>query len=237
MPAADQLAELLAPMVDRHQKLVRGEVEPETDIRAQPLVLRLEKADPPTHTDALTAAAQAVIRVLADPRAGEEWHEEIAAWIGNRIRKVVRRARGAHWRAAEQLPGVTVKVGTAEVRVFPPSLVTELPKELSRLQVSGIELEDEPREPTKAPTLWLTPEATMTTGKAMAQVGHAAMLLAAYADRSYLDTWADQDFPINVRKATKQEWADLTADQHAVTVRDAGFTEVEPGTITVLATP
>jgi peptidyl-tRNA hydrolase len=237
MPAADQIATLLAPMVERHRKLVRGEAEPETDVRAQPLVLRLEKVDPPTHTDALTAAAQAVIRVLADPRATEEWHEEIEAWIGNRIRKVVRRARGAHWRAAEELPGVTVKVGSAEVRAFPPSLVTELPKELSRLQVSGIELEDQPRKTEAGPTLWLTPEATMTTGKAMAQVGHAAMLLAAYADKTYLDDWAEQDFPINVRKATKQEWVDLTADDNAVVVRDAGFTEVEPGTITVLATP
>ncbi|WP_163509305.1 peptidyl-tRNA hydrolase [Fodinicola acaciae] len=237
MPAADQLTALLAPMVERHQKLVRGEAEPETDVRAQPLVLRLEKADPPTHTDALTAAARAVIRLLADPRANEEWHEEVSAWIGNRIRKVVRRARGAHWRAAEDLPGVTVKVGSAEVRAFPPGLVTELPKELSRLQVSGIELEDEPREPTEGPTLWLTPEATMTTGKAMAQVGHAVMLLAAYAQPAWLTTWTEQDFPLNVRKATKREWVDLTADDDAVAVRDAGFTEVEPGTITVLAKP
>ncbi|GAA1670266.1 peptidyl-tRNA hydrolase [Fodinicola feengrottensis] len=245
MPAVDQLTALLEPMVERHKRLMAGEIEPETDVRAQQLVVRVEKADPPAHTDALTAAARAVVVLLADPRSAEggEWHDEVHAWMTDRIRKVVRRARGIHWRVAEGLPGVTVRVGTAQVRAFPPSLVTELPKELSRLQVAGIELTDpdaadrDNRIPNvTTPTLWLTPEATMTTGKAMAQVGHASMLLAAYSDRDRLAAWADADFPVLVRAATKPEWAELVTRKDAVAVRDAGFTEVEPGTITVLAT-
>jgi peptidyl-tRNA hydrolase len=236
------LAELLEPMRARQRAWLAGEIddEPEIQVRAQPLVVRLEKVDPPTHTDALTAAARAVVILLADPRSapGGEWHDEIYAWVSSRIRKVVRRARGAHWRVAEELPGVTVTVGTAQVRAFVPCLVSELPKELSRLQVSGIELTDEQKpEPSNGgPTLWLTPEVTMTTGKAMAQVGHATMLLAAATPPEKLEAWAEADFPVVVRTAAKQEWAELTERDDTVVVRDAGFTEVDPGTITVLAT-
>ena len=56
-------------------------------------VVRIERSTPPTRTDALEAAARAVLLVLSDPRP--EWHEAIAAWDAQRIRKVVRRARGA----------------------------------------------------------------------------------------------------------------------------------------------
>ncbi|HEV3168863.1 MAG TPA: peptidyl-tRNA hydrolase [Actinocrinis sp.] len=75
-----------------------------------PLVVRLERDAPPTRTDALETAARAVLVLLADDRSrGEgEWAERVEAWQDARIRKVVRRARGAEWRRAEALPGITV---------------------------------------------------------------------------------------------------------------------------------
>jgi len=76
----------------------------------------------------------------------------MAAWVGGRIRKVTRRARGAHWAAVQELPGVTVVVdgptGRGEVRALVPGLVTETPKTVSRLQITGTDLPyDDPGEP------------------------------------------------------------------------------------------
>src|SRR6201999_4136837 len=75
-----------------------------------PLVVRIEKAAPPARTDALETAARAVLVMLSDERSlGEgEWAQAVRDWQDARIRKVVRRARGAEWRRAEALPGLTL---------------------------------------------------------------------------------------------------------------------------------
>lgn len=89
--------------------------------------------------------------ILSDPRAtGDgEWAQVMRDWQDARIRKVVRRARGAEWRRAEALEGITVTGRSAEVRVFPPVPLDGWPKDLARLQVSGTELDDP--EPPAAP--------------------------------------------------------------------------------------
>src|SRR6202051_4371361 len=89
---------------------------------ALPLVIRVERATPPARTDALEGAARAVLRFLSDPRVTEvdgEWAKAALAWEDARIRKVVRRARGAAWERACALPGITVGQRTGEVRVHP----------------------------------------------------------------------------------------------------------------------
>ena len=145
---------------------------------ALPLVIRVERAAPPTRTDALEGAARAVLSFLTDPRVtGEdgvdgEWAAAVRAWTDARIRKVVRRARGAAWQRALALPGVTVTQRTADIRVYPPVPVDDWPADLARLQVAGTELDD-PEPPgavaPRTPVLWLNPELPMTAGKAMAQ--------------------------------------------------------------------
>ncbi|MYS54142.1 peptidyl-tRNA hydrolase, partial [Streptomyces sp. SID6013] len=109
-----------------------------------PLVVRIERAAPPARTDALETAARAVLVMLGDARStGDgEWAQAMRDWQDARIRKVVRRARGAEWRRAEALPGITVTGKGAEVRVFPPVPLDGWPKDLARLQVSGTDLDD-----------------------------------------------------------------------------------------------
>lgn len=159
------------------------------------------------------------------------------AWIDGRIRKVVRRARGAGWERASALPGITVTRGTAEIRVFPPVPAGEWPPELARLQVSGTELED-PQTPGEVaagtPVLWLNPGLPMTAGKAMAQVGHAAQLGWWELEQRARSEWMELDFELAVRTAAPERWAELVASGLPV-VRDGGFTEVAPGSCTVVA--
>ncbi|KQV04543.1 MULTISPECIES: peptidyl-tRNA hydrolase [unclassified Kitasatospora] len=199
-----------------------------------PLLVRLEKAEPPARTDALETSARAVLTLLADPRVTEpegEWAERVAAWEDARIRKVVRRARGGEWRKANELPGITVSGASAEVRVFPPVPLDGWPKELAKLQVSGTDLDD-PAEPGPVepgvPVLWLNPELEMSAGKTMAQTGHAAQLAWWRLDDAQRKEWAEAGFRLAVRTAAKEDWAELMAG-HLPVVHDAGFTEIAPG--------
>ncbi|WMX44465.1 peptidyl-tRNA hydrolase [Streptomyces roseicoloratus] len=205
-----------------------------------PLVVRIEKAAPPARTDALESAARAVLEILADERsAGEgEWARAMTDWQDARIRKVVRRARGAEWRRASALPGITVSTphGT-EVRVFPPVPLDGWPKDLVKLQVSGTDLDD-PAEPGPVPdgaaVLWLNPELDMSAGKTMAQAGHGAQLLWWRLPDADREAWRAAGFPLAVRTAAPERWARLTTSGLPV-VRDAGFTEIAPGSCTVVS--
>ncbi|MFG1818015.1 peptidyl-tRNA hydrolase [Kribbella sp. NPDC049174] len=203
------------------------------------LVVRVEKAARPGQTDALETAARAVLAILADERsAGEgEWAEAMRAWQDARIRKVVRRARGAEWRRAEALPGITVTGETAEVRVFPPVPLDAVPKDLAKLQVTGTDFEDPDGlaapEP-EIPILWINPGLTMSSGKAMAQCGHAAHLAWLALSAAGRKEWVAADFALAVRTATHGRWRELLTSGLPV-VQDAGFTEVAPGSRTVIA--
>ncbi|MGI5458854.1 aminoacyl-tRNA hydrolase [Streptomyces sp. CA-249302] len=204
-----------------------------------PLVVRIEKAAPPARTDALETAARAVLVMLSDERSvGDgEWAQVMRDWQDARIRKVVRRARGAEWRRAEALPGITVVGKSAEVRVFPPVPLDGWPKELARLQVSGTDLDD-PEPPVEAdpgvPVLWTNPELDMSAGKAMAQAGHGAQLAWWELSDEERTVWHDAGFPLAVRDAEPGRWAELTTSGLPL-VRDAGFTEIAPGSCTVVA--
>jgi peptidyl-tRNA hydrolase len=205
---------------------------------ALPLVVRVERATPPGRTDALEAAARAVLVFLTDPRTVDgDWTERAVAWQDGRIRKVVRRARGAGWTRALALPGITVTHGSAEVRVYPPVPVDDWPEDLARLQVAGTDLTDEepPADPDlAAPVLWLNPGLEMTAGKAMAQAGHAAQLGWWQLPDEARAKWQANGFDLAVRAARTSRWAVLLTTGLPV-VRDAGFTEVEPGSCTVVA--
>ncbi|MGO1057137.1 peptidyl-tRNA hydrolase [Crossiella sp. CA198] len=229
------------------QSTVDTSDEDPATVRAMPLILRIERQDPAPRTALLEAAATASLAVCLAPEAQPEgeWHDEIRLWLDNRIRKVSRRARGAHWDAVGELPGITVSHQGAEVRALVPGLVAESPKVLSRLQISGSELPDDTPgpPPDDRPVLWLNPDVEMTVGKAAAQVGHATMIGAALLPPADLARWAGQDYACAVRTATPADWATLhpgpdpaTAwrERRVAAVRDAGFTEVAPGTVTVL---
>lgn len=214
----------------------------ETDPWAMQLVARVERIDPPTRTEVLTASARAVVALLDDPRAlpGGEWHAAVTSWTDRRIRKHCRRARGAAWARAEAVDGVTVAVGTAEVRAYPPTPVDQIPVDIGKLQLEGsTELDDPDRveallRPDHDVVVAVSAEPFLPWGKAAAATGHAAQLARAAMGGRRAARWRDAGHPLRVVQPDVAGWrtAVRTAD---VVVRDGGHTVVAPGTVTAVA--
>ena len=213
---------------------------PETAPWAMQVVLRIERHEVPTRTKLCEATAAAVVTLIADSRSGPDgpWEESVRHWVDGRIRKIVRRARGAKWDATAQLDHVEVDRGGAEVRVFLPGPMDAVPDLLGKLQLTGTEPPElgDPAMPHPAEvTVLVTPLVTMTVGKTAAQCGHAAQLAWRAMTVQRRRAWADAGFPVRVEHPGRAQWAEL-AQTAPVSVTDAGFTEIAPGTVTTLAT-
>ncbi|MFP7366657.1 peptidyl-tRNA hydrolase [Corynebacterium callunae] len=210
-------------------------------VQAMQIALHIPKQDAPRRTDVLEAAARAVVKLCLDDRVATvpEFRAGLENWYGHLIRKVARRARNTAWEKVQELTGVTVDDDGAQVRAFLPSAVSEVPADIRKLQISGTELPlDHPKEIVDdAPVIYVDGSLEMTLGKAAAQVGHASMLLAAHQPYEWVEAWAREDFKLHVREVSAAEFAEFLSAPGAVPVRDGGFTEVAPNTVTVVAIP
>ena len=209
---------------------------------AMQIVVRVEKDPAPSHTAVLRATASAValaIDAFTRPDADPEVRDRTERWRHGPIRKVVRRARGAGWTRQLAVAGVfehqTLGV---DVAVHVPGPVDEVDYEISRLQVGGLTLEDReaPERPAADVQLWLNPHVTLTTGKAAAQVAHASQLVLEDLPSDRAAAWVADGAPLDVAVAGEADW-DRLLESAPVVVTDGGFTEVEPGTVTVVAEP
>lgn len=245
-------------------EIVDDRAEAADDVRAMQLVIRLERTAEPSWHAAVGLAATAAARLCLDPRSepGGDWHDALAAYCAGHIRKVTRRARGAQWTALAELPGLALTDGDTELTALLPGRIAELDKRVSRLQVGGTDLpvdaapaveSAESADPSTGSRdrelrLWLPPEPVMTLGKAMAQTGHAGMIAAALLsehDPAGLAAWAAAGCPVVARRVDAGGWRTLRErlddagrawlTSRLLAVRDAGFTEIAPGTITVIA--
>lgn len=195
-----------------------------------PIVVRVEKDESlmPSHEEALIATAKAITLFLDDERTinDGEWAASTNAWLKGRIRKVARRARAAAWDNAVSLGGILVKHGNAEVLVLPPHPVDEAPIVIKKLQVAGLDLPRKNFESASSGLLLsLNPKVPMTTGKSLAQIGHAAQLAIFNSDKVSLAAWKEKSFPTAL--CDWEAYSEWTAD-----VQDAGFTEVPAGSFT-----
>ena len=125
------------------------------------------------------------------------------------------------------------------LRVFPPVPVDDWPADLARLQVSGTDLDD-PRPPGSAGArdagALAQPRIADDGGKGdgAGRARGAVGLVGTVATRR--SAWLDRDFDLAVRAAGTGQWAELLASGLPV-VTDGGFTEVAPGSATVVARP
>jgi len=210
---------------------------------AMQIVIQVERSSPPSTTAACEAAGIAAVSLL-DGAEDRGWQPEVDRWLDGRIRKIVRRARGAAWRRVGDLPGVTVEHRGATVRALVPGPTDEVPDTVAKLQVEGLVLADPDRCESVdfevgAPrfvTVAMNPRWPLDEhpGKAAAQVAHAAQLAAAGMTGDFYDEWRAGGFDLRVVWPPEPTWLDLEREAPVV-VTDAGFTVVDPGARTCLA--
>lgn len=198
-----------------------------------PVVVRVDRGAPPTAPDALAAVGTAVARfcmVAASLPVEDDRAVRFRTWRDVRIAKVVRRARAAEWRKALAMDGVRVEA-PAEVLVGWPHEEGDVPPAIRHAQIHGTDLAWPDALPAvpPGPVLVVVLLAAMTTGKAAAQVGHAAQLAW---ERLGSCAWTDAGCPVVVLPA---DFPTRPLGDPLVEVRDSGHTEVEPGTHTVSA--
>jgi hypothetical protein len=143
--------------------------------------------------------------------------------------KVVLRARSpSQWERVLEEPHAAASDG---VIALPPRRRSERSETLMKIQAMSTELEPPP-ERAQAPVLYaLNPDITMSSGKTLAQIAHAAVMAA---DND--ETWVENGCPASVVLPPPELFARLCAGA-GIKVEDAGLTEVAPGTVTVIALP
>ena len=215
-------------------------------VLAMQMVLQIEKVDPPNKHGLLVAAARAAVLVCLDEcgEHGGPWAAGLDEWCDARIRKIARRARGKQWRDVQNLWGVTAEHDGCRARAFVPGRVGDVDQRIRKLQIGGTDVDgelpggEEQAGDVDGLCLWLNPGVEMSVGKSAAQVGHASMLGVELFTLGQAQVWYDAGCPLDVRQADAARWArlrDAVAAGTASAVRDAGFTEVAPGSMTVIA--
>jgi peptidyl-tRNA hydrolase len=173
-------------------------------------------------------AGLAAVRALDEFGADPEWLA--------RPGKVVLRARSpSQWARVLEEPHAAASAG---VVALPPRRRSERGDALTKIQAMSTELEA-PAADVRARLVYaLNPAVTMSSGKTLAQIAHAAVMAA---DTGALEDWVEAGCPGRVVVGGPSRFRSLCEDEGATglaaRVVDAGLTEVAPGTVTVLALP
>jgi peptidyl-tRNA hydrolase len=214
-------------------------------VSADPWVMYLvvRKDHPLTVAQAMALAGAGAVRCADRFRGTPEWAEAFRAW-GVRPRKVALRADAdevATLRGELAAEPVETEHGVT-LLALPPRRRSDSGPLVSALRPYT----DPPRKgadtpaPGEGPLLRyvIRPGVLRTAGKAMAQAGHAALMCADRLGAEHPEAfaaWRAAGAPGEVRVADLPRWAALRESRLSVVVADAGLTQVEPGTETVVA--
>ena len=202
----------------------------EDDPMAMTFVVNTERVESgaavASEQDVLKAVATTVASVMTSPVP--ETHAAVEAWCRGRIRKLVKRARANAWQRLYDNADLVAHSmwGEANVLGFRPRPLSQMSAELRKLQVQGLQFER--AKVDTAPTgphlqIQLADSLGMSTGKAAAQVGHAAQLFLMRAPLQQVTTWLRTS-------AVQICYVSEVAAEYEI--RDAGFTEVAAGSLT-----
>lgn len=202
----------------------------ESDSRVQPIVLLRAG----THEDAVRAVALASVTAYLQTADDPAWTD----WLAARFTKTVRRAKAGLFAQITPLAAAHATVGEAQALALVPVSYDEMADSVRKCQVAGTEL---PRlgwpqangHGPLHPQIAINEDLGMSTGKTAAQAAHglfAWFLRLADADRA---AWLAQGAPFGLTGLDKAAFAEHARDARVI-INDAGFTEVTPGSATVI---
>jgi peptidyl-tRNA hydrolase len=198
-------------------------VETDDDPLVMYLVVRRRTTRP--FAELARAAALATRRCAYRFRNDDRWRDGFEDWWRHSFRKVCLRAEPREWDDLRALDHERV----GDVACLPPVHRSLRNRVLVRMQTLSDEAGPLPRlVPTDLGdlTLVVAEDLGMTSGKALAQIGHGALM----AD---LDPGLDRGIDLRVVGERREGWEALAESAQAV-VRDGGLTEIAPGSETVL---
>lgn len=204
------------------------------------LVARRERL--PSYGETLVAGATAAVDCVRRYRDDPAWRSNFDAWLSRSFRKVCLRANEKDWaRLAEYEHGAGVVGDEPRVIALPPRQKSQRDKLLIHLQAFATGEHPAPREAPEPPfamRLVMNDALTMSAGKAVAQAAHASLhALSAFGaeDPEGVTRWLAEGMPCELRRASPDAWRELKSHERVAVVRDAGLTEVTPGSETFLA--
>jgi peptidyl-tRNA hydrolase len=173
------------------------------------------------------------------------WKDVFEAWYRDSYRKVVLRASESEFRVLKELAHVSVLCPDGKALFcFPPRRKSEREQALlalrpftdARTRSTGAPAFDE-----EAVSYIIRPRVMRSMGKAMAQAGHAALMCVRYFADDYsgqLCRWREKGCPGCVFACEDDGvWEYLKKKIDCSYVTDAGLTQVEPGTETMIVVP
>lgn len=173
----------------------------------------------------------------------EKWSKSFSDWYQESYRKVVLRATEEEFAQAQELDSVSLSSHQGEMLLcLPPRRKSEREDALLELKpftdAKKANLEVGEHDPLSIYYI-IRPEVFKSAGKAMAQAGHASLMCAHLFAEEYaeeLKEWREKGCP-GVVLAAQQNWEFLKNNLDCSYVTDAGLTQVDPGTETVLVIP
>lgn len=196
----------------------------------QPIILRIDKEDPSTEDEGLSAVSRAaVIAYLQDPQ-NPDWQR----WAGQAFAKSVRRANPKMFaKVLEMFPDQMVsEVGKAQAVGLPPLPAADLPKLIAKLQVSGTQLPKSEEILSSKVNIAVNASLEMSTGKAAAQCAHALFAWLTESDGHGIESWLKVHAPVGIRHLPRKDFEILAQHAAGPVIQDAGRTEIEPGSTT-----
>jgi len=198
------------------------------------------------HSDVVAAVACASAKMMVEHYT----HPSVQRWLRGSFTKTVRRGSEAKVESLieEIQPNAVASIakyprvaddgsGPSAVKAvaFLPMTRDEVPRPLAKLRVADFERprDDMWHRDGAGPMLFINGGIEMSTGKTAAQVAHG--LCAWLLDRTEREwiAWLEAGCPFSTDELIEPEFIRAKTRASAI-IRDAGLTEVEPGTATVL---
>lgn len=196
----------------------------------QPIILLVDREEPASEQHGIAAAALASAQAFLRDPANPDWQQ----WAQGAFAKSVRRADAKMFAKVlaaypDHAPSI---VGEAQAVGLPPMPAAELPKLLSKLQVSGTQLPGGAPLPEQPLTIVLNASLEMSTGKAAAQAAHALLAWVLESKPAAVEAWAANGFPVGIAELPAKEFRKGARKSAGPVIQDAGRTEIEPGSTT-----
>lgn len=192
---------------------------------------------------AMSLAGAGAVLCAQQWRQAPAWAHAFAVWHEHSFRKVTLRADDIQFGCVrDELDCALLDGPDGETLLCsPPRQKSAREALLARLPAytDAPRPDQQPAPPTGPVMRYVVRAAVMKSmGKAMAQAGHAALMCADLLERAHgqaFTAWRENARAGVVLLGDDLDWAHVQAQTDCVVVRDAGLTQVQAGTATVLA--